>query len=83
MDKVLVRVYVPFIEEQFDVKIPLNRKIFSIIKLLSKGIYELSDGEFEKSEQHFLYDKLTGTEYNLNDTVKDTNIRNGKEIILV
>lgn len=42
MNKVLVRLYVPKLDEQYDIKIPLNRRIYNVIKLLNKAIYELS-----------------------------------------
>ena len=83
MNKVLVKLYVPAIEEQYDILIPLNRRIYNVIKLLNKGVYELSGGYYKPNQKHILYDKLTGKPYDLNDSVKETNIRNGKEIVLI
>ena len=46
MDKVVVKLYVPFIEEAYDVKIPLFLTVGEIIPLLTKSIATLSDGRF-------------------------------------
>ena len=41
MNKVLVKLYVPIIEEQYDIWVPLNRKICNVIKLLIKAYFEM------------------------------------------
>ena len=47
MDKVLVKLYVPIIEEQYDVWLPLNQRVYSIINLLMKAIYEITGGYYK------------------------------------
>ena len=83
MSKILVKLYVPIIEEQYDILIPKNRRIYNVIKLLNKAIYELSGGCYEVNRKHILYDKLTGIPYDLNLSINETNITNGKEIVLI
>lgn len=83
MDKVIVKLYVPIIEKQYDIKIPINRKIYNVVELLSKAIYELNDGNYRLDIPHYLYDKASAEQYNMNLIVAETNIRNGKEIILI
>ena len=83
MNKILVKLYVPTIEQQYDIWLPLNRRIHSVIKLLIKMVDEYSDGVYKPIAMPLLYDKLTGEQYDLNLTVKETSIRNGSEIILI
>lgn len=83
MDKILVRLYVPALEKQYDVKIPANRKIANVISLLTQAVSDLSEGQFDINKSHVLYDKLTGKEYSIMDSVSETNIKSGKEIILM
>ena len=83
MEKVLVKLYVPTIEEQYDIKIPLNRRVYNVIKLLNKAIFELSGGYYNPTVNHVLYDKFNGKPYDMKLSIKETNIRNGKEIILM
>jgi len=83
MDKILVKLYLPMIEQQYDILIPKNRKIYSLVKLIAKAIYELSDGNYNPSTIPTLYDKLSGRAYDYNSNVKDTNIKNGTEIVML
>jgi hypothetical protein len=41
MNKVLIKLYVPMIEAQYDVWIPVNKKIYKVIRLLTKAVCEL------------------------------------------
>lgn len=83
MNKVLVKVFFPKIDKSYDVWIPVNKRIYTIIALISKGVNELNNGIFQPEEIPILYNKLTGEYYNLNILVKDTNIKNGTELILI
>ena len=83
MNKVLVKVYVPIIEEQYDILIPLNRRIYNVIKMLVKAINELSNGYYEPKNEPRLYDKITAMPYNENLSIRESNIRNGTELILL
>lgn len=83
MDKVLIKLYVPTIEEIYDVWIPANKKIGNIIVLLVKAIRDLSNGCYEPNRMPQLYDKLTAEEYDINLSVKESTIRSGTELILI
>ena len=83
MNKVLVKLYVPIIEEQYDVWLPKNKRIYNIIMLLIKGVKELTKETYKVEELPILYNRLTGAKYDLNDRVQDTDIKNGTEIILI
>lgn len=83
MNKVLVKVFFPQIDKLYDVWIPINKTIFEIIKLLSKGANDLNNGSFKYSDSLILYDRKTGNYYDWNSIVSDTNIKNGTELILI
>lgn len=82
-NKVIVRVNVPSLEEKYDVYIPVNRKISNIIKMLKASLFELSQGVFNNTDDYLIYNASSGTMYDLNALVRDTDIRNGSEIILL
>ncbi len=82
MNKIFVILYVPSIGEKYEMFLPISKKIGTIAKLLTKSVNELSDGTFPIKES-LLYDKKDGKIYDLNITVKESNIRNGSEIILI
>ena len=83
MNKILVRIYVPVMGKQYDVKLPLNRKIGNTIVLLLKGINELSLANYEPEIAPALYNKNTGISYDYQAVIKDTDIKNGTELILI
>ena len=83
MNKVLVTVYVPILEEQCDMLVPINKTVYNVILLMSKVIYEINDGYYEPEGIPILYNKLTGMPYNINSKIIDTDIRNGTEVVLI
>lgn len=85
MNKILVKLYVPIMEEQYDLWLPINRKIYKVINLLIKAINEFSGGHYSPDKNHMplLYDKVTARPYDTNLSVKENNIKNGTEIILI
>lgn len=83
MNKVLVRVFFPRINEWYEIWIPLNQKISSIIAQLLKGINELNNEDYKLNDLPVLYNRATGEYYDFNIIVENTNIRNGTELILM
>ena len=83
MNKVLVKLFVPAIEKEYDVWIPINKKIYNIIELLTKTINELCGGYYKPANMPMLYDKATSRQYDINLNVKENQIKNGTEIIMI
>lgn len=83
MNKVLVKLYVPMIERHYDVKIPDNKKLYQVIYMFIKAIYELSDGYYIPEVSPMLYEKWSSHKYNINLTAKENGIKNGTEIVLI
>lgn len=82
-NKVLIELYIPLIEKSYDLYIPINKKIGTVKKLIEEGLIELTDNAYKKSEAANLFSKETGKIYNVNDTVRDTDLKNGSKIILI
>ena len=83
MDKVLVKVYVPMLEEAYDVWIPANKKIYEVVALLIRAITEMTENEYDPKNMPSLYDRITAQEFDVNLDLKETTIRNGTEVILI
>ena len=83
MNKILVKLYVPVIEKQYDIWLPINKKMHKIVNLLEKSVNELCGGYYTPSTPPMLYDKNSAKPYNMNLTVKKNNIKNGTELILI
>lgn len=83
MNKILVRLQVPTIGQEYDIWIPQNRRIYMVIKLIVKAINEFTNGEYTPAKLPILYDKKTAKPYDINLTIKQSTIKNGSEIILI
>lgn len=83
MNKILVSIYVPALDEKYDFWIPINKKVYKVILLLIRLIYEKSDGHYEPTTLPLLYDKLTAKYYDIDLTVKENKIMNGTQMILI
>ena len=81
-NKVLVMVYVPMLEKEFDIYIPTVKKIGTIKKLIIKIVTENSNGIFIDDNAKYLYDKITGEVYDDNQFVRDSSLENGSKIKL-
>lgn len=82
-NKVIVKVLVPFLDETFDVFLPVNKKIGKFIDLFVQYLKSYSSDVFEYNEKLALYNRNTGEIYNPDTIVKNTNIRNGTELIIL
>lgn len=83
-NKVLIQLVVPSIESKYDLFIPVNKRVGSVIELLCKLLNELTNGIYDESnENKKLYNSITGEVYNMQDLVRNTNIRNGSKIVLL
>lgn len=83
MNKILVQLYIPMIEEQYDIYIPINKTLHKITNMLQKAVAELTNGGYIIQNNALLYNKTDGKIYNPNLTVKNSGIKNGEKIILL
>lgn len=83
MNRVLVKLYVPLLEKQYDIWIPVNKSIFYIINSFITGINLINKINYNYNESYpRLYNKSTSDCYDMKKKVIDTDIRNGSELIL-
>ena len=82
-NKVLVNLSVPEISSSYDVYLPINKKIGTIIVLLNKAINELSGGEYNFDGNNSLYNVETKARYEADVLLYNTDIRNGTKLLLV
>lgn len=80
--KVLIKLIVPEIGEEYELLIPVNRTIKFVSNLLNKFITNVTNGAYPEREVIHLSNRRTGALYNLTDYVRKTDIRNGTELIL-
>lgn len=82
-NKINVDVIVPSLNETYNLKIPVNKKIGEVIKLLNQAINDLTDNEFPISNSLSLVNLTTGDIYDINLTVKENKVLNGSRLVLI
>lgn len=82
-NKLLVDVFVPLLEEKYELYIPINKRISVVIKLIEKALKEMTNGYYPIKEGSVIIDVETGNVYDVNITVKESKMINGSEIILI
>ena len=82
-NKILIRVCVPSITEEYNLFIPTNSSVGNTIKLLIKCINDLSDNMLVNTNNYCIIDPDTSEVYANNLLIRNTNITNYKKIILV
>ncbi|MDO5011795.1 MAG: hypothetical protein Q4E31_13290, partial [Intestinibacter bartlettii] len=69
-NKINVDVFVPSLNETYNLFIPVNKTVGEVIKLINKAVCELSDGEFLVVNNLSLINTYSGEVYNLDSSVK-------------
>ena len=82
-NKILIGLYIPLIEKNYDIYIPINKKIGAIKRLIEAGLVELTDNSYIIKEDSNFYSKETGEIYDVNKSVRETDLKNGSKIVLI
>ena len=82
-NKILIELEIPLNEKKYDLFIPINKKVGTIKRLIEDALVELTDGAYAIKDDTNLYSKDTGAVYDVNKTVRDTDLKNGSRIILL
>jgi hypothetical protein len=82
-NKVLVHLVIPEIDEEYDIFIPINIRIGTIIELLNKSLTEITNGIYTYKPSRRLYNTADSNAYDLQSLVRETNIRNATTVVLM
>lgn len=82
-NKVLVKIYVPMLDESYDIFLPVNDYVWKINKYIVKLISDLSSGVLPINKNYIIANIDTGTIYDNNTIVINTDIRNSTKLILL
>ena len=81
--KRLVNVYVPAIDEAFDVRIPSDMSIGTIKKLIAESIEKMSSGRYVASGGEILSDIDKKKVLREDKTFSDNDIKEGEHLMLL
>ena len=83
MNKIFVNIFVPELDRNFNVELPINLEMHYVMDKLQKTIQELSEGVYEINKFVRLFDKNTGCIINLNNIVRYSGLKNGCSVLLI
>lgn len=79
--KVLVKLLVPEIEKSYEIYIPVNRTVGEVCLLINKLVNEDTSEIYPLREKVALCNRFTSEIYQMSSYIRDTNIRNGSQLI--
>ena len=80
-NKILIHLSLPTLEMEYDIFIPINKRIGTIKQLIEKNLSETIN--YEIVENSNLYNAETGIIYDATYLVKDTDLKNSTKVILL
>jgi hypothetical protein len=80
--RVYVVIEMPILDRKYELLVPIDRRIHDLISVLVKAVPELKSNFYERREP-VLISKTTGTMYDLNAVIKNTDIKNGTRLLLL
>ena len=82
-NKVLTEIYIPQIDEKYNIYLPLNKNIAEVITLIGKSIAEMKRLDTIDYNSFSLYNGETGLVYPADKIIRESNIRNGTRLIIM
>ena len=82
-NKVLIKLIVPELDNDYDIFIPVNEIVWKVKKLIVKSISDLSGIELDLRQEYTLLNKQNNRIYDNNEIVINTDIRNSTELLLI
>ena len=80
--RVYVILEVPIIDQEYELLVPIDRRIHDLIFLLKKNIPELSEN-FYKDKIPNVFNKTSGKLYDMNQIIKNSDIKTGTRLLLI
>ena len=82
-NKILVNINIPEIDKKYDMYLPLNKKVSTIIRLIEKTINQMNDEKISLSKNRLLIIYKLGIRVEEDLLLKDTPIKNGSKLLLL
>lgn len=83
MNKILVKISYPIINQEYEMFIPINKTIAKILMLIQKAISELNIDYVPIRKDALLVKKSTGEILPMGEIVKNTNIEQGDILVIL
>lgn len=83
MNDVLLNVFVPALNKDYDIVADKDEKIYVVLELIKKAVEILSEGLFLSNSQSVICDRLNGKILNINKSAKELGLKDGSKLMLI
>lgn len=83
MNKLLVKVSYPMIDQEFELFIPINKTVARILTLVQKAIIEINVDAIPTRKDVALYIKDSGEKLPMTEIIKNTNVKQGDTLVIL
>lgn len=83
MKKVLVEIYLPSTNQEFDVILPKRIYVYQAVKVIADIMNKLTNGVFIQNDETVLCNKNTGEIFSMNKTIEELSLKNGAKLMLL
>lgn len=80
--RVYIILEVPILDKKYELLVPIDRRIHDLVDILKVTVPEL-DQNFYQGRIPSLYNKTSGEIYDMNQIIKNSNIKTGTRLLLV
>ncbi len=80
--RVYVTLEAPILDRKYELFVPIDRRIHDLIRLLRENIPELNENYYQDKKPN-LFNKSSGELYDMNQIIKDSNIKTGTRLLLI
>lgn len=83
MEKRLIGLYVPAVQERFDLLVPVSLDIAALTRLLVNGVEEICEGRYAPSHQELLSMRHPDLLLHPGRTLADYGVEDGTQLVLI
>lgn len=80
--RVYITLDVPILDKKYELLVPIDRRIHDLIDLLKDNIPELKENYYSNKTPN-IFNKSSGELYEMNQIIKDSDIKTGTRLILI
>ena len=80
--RVYIILEVPTLDKKYELLVPIDRRIHELISLLKESLPELLQTNNTNREM-LIFNKITGEMYDMNQIIKNSNIKTGTRLLLI
>ncbi len=80
--RVYIMLEIPILDKKYELLVPIDRRIHDLVDILKINIPELKENYYQNKTPN-LYNKTSGELYDMNQLIKNSNIKTGTRLLLI